>query len=55
MGSSLLVQPAASLPVMARENGAKLAIINKDKTPLDSLADVLVNESAAKVLGELVK
>ncbi|MFQ5949731.1 MAG: NAD-dependent deacetylase [Nitrospiria bacterium] len=39
IGSSLQVQPAASFPVIAKQNGALLAIINRDATPLDSSAD----------------
>ncbi|MBI2998530.1 MAG: Sir2 family NAD-dependent protein deacetylase [Deltaproteobacteria bacterium] len=39
VGSSLQVQPAASFPVMAKQGGAMLAIINRDPTPLDSIAD----------------
>ena len=39
VGSSLQVQPAASFPVLAKQSGAFLAIINRDPTPLDSLAD----------------
>jgi NAD-dependent deacetylase len=39
VGSSLVVQPAASFPVIAKQNGALLAIINREPTPLDSLAD----------------
>jgi NAD-dependent deacetylase len=35
MGSSLQVQPAASFPVIARRNGAVLAIINREPTALD--------------------
>ncbi|TAJ97570.1 sigma factor regulator FecR [bacterium] len=38
VGSSLQVQPAASFPVLAKQSGAFLAIINRDPTPLDSLA-----------------
>ncbi len=41
VGSSLVVHPAASFPVIAKENGALLAIVNRDPTPLDSLADYL--------------
>jgi len=43
MGSSLVVQPAASLPGIAKRNGARLIIINREPTPLDALADVVVN------------
>jgi len=39
IGSSLQVQPAASFPVIAKQAGALLAIINRDETPLDDLAD----------------
>ncbi len=41
VGSSLQVQPAASFPVIAKRSGALLAIINRDPTPLDDLADFL--------------
>jgi NAD-dependent deacetylase len=39
IGSSLQVQPAASFPVIAKRSGALLAIVNRDATPLDDLAD----------------
>ena len=39
VGSSLVVYPAADLPVTAKQRGAGLAIINKDPTPMDQLAD----------------
>lgn len=38
LGSSLLVQPAASIPVIAREAGATLCIVNAQSTPLDKIA-----------------
>ena len=38
-GSSLQVQPAASFPVLAKQNGAFLAIVNREPTPLDGMAD----------------
>jgi NAD-dependent deacetylase len=50
LGSSLVVQPAASLPVAAKENGAGLVIVNKDPTPLDPLADLVLRESVAEAL-----
>ncbi|NQV24848.1 MAG: NAD-dependent protein deacylase [Rhodopirellula sp.] len=49
LGSSLVVHPAASLPQMARDRGAKLIIINRDPTPLDSIANLIINAP----LGEL--
>jgi NAD-dependent deacetylase len=39
IGSSLVVTPAADLPRIAKQNGAKLVIINRDLTPLDTLAN----------------
>ena len=53
-GSSLVVYPAASIPVYAVESGAKLMIVNRDETPLDSTADLVIHESVSKVLGEMV-
>lgn len=50
VGSSLVVQPAASLPVMAKENGASLVIVNKDPTPLDRMADLVIHDSASSIL-----
>ncbi len=38
LGTSLVVQPAASLPFMAARHGAKLVIVNAQPTPLDSYA-----------------
>ena len=43
IGSSLQVQPAASFPVVAKRSGAMLAIVNRDPTPLDDLADFVHN------------
>lgn len=50
VGSSLVVYPAASIPVIAVENGARLIIINRDVTPLDYKADVVINDSISKVM-----
>ena len=50
VGSTLLVQPAANMPVYAKNNGAWLAIVNLSETPCDKICDVLVQEEAGKVL-----
>lgn len=42
LGSSLVVEPAASLPGIAADQGAKLVIINRDETPLDAVASLNV-------------
>jgi NAD-dependent deacetylase len=55
LGSSLVVEPAASIPLQAKNNGARLVIINRDETPLDGLADVVVHQSIGPTLSEVVK
>jgi NAD-dependent deacetylase len=50
VGSSLIVNPAAQLPVLAKRSGARLAIVNRTPTPLDALADVHVIGEAGPVL-----
>ena len=50
IGSSLVVNPAARLPVLAKRNGAALAIVNRTPTPLDAVADVHVLGEATPVL-----
>ena len=44
LGSSLTVYPAAGFPEIAKRNGAALAIVNREPTPLDTIADVVVHE-----------
>jgi NAD-dependent deacetylase len=53
IGSSLVVTPAADLPQMAKECGARLVIINRDPTPLDHLADARFNAEIGVVLTAL--
>ncbi len=50
IGSSLVVTPAADLPVTTKRNGGRLVIINRDETPLDTLADARLDESIGEVL-----
>jgi len=52
-GSSLAVMPANMLPRHAKEHGAKLVIINMTETPLDYMADIVINSGTGKVFGEL--
>lgn len=54
LGSSLVVYPAASMPRIAKKSGAVLVIVNIDPTPLDDMADLVINESASKVLSRLI-
>jgi NAD-dependent deacetylase len=53
VGSSLVVNPAASLPVLAKQLGAAVAIVNREETPLDDLADVVVRGEAGAALAAL--
>lgn len=52
MGSSLQVQPAASFPVLAKRNGAILAIINREEGPLDDLADFVHHGAIGEFCGK---
>ncbi|MBW1999922.1 MAG: Sir2 family NAD-dependent protein deacetylase [Deltaproteobacteria bacterium] len=54
LGSSLVVYPAASVPVQARDSGSRLMIINRDETPLDRDADLVIHESIGKALGAIM-
>ena len=53
LGSSLVVYPAAMIPMLARQNGAKLVIVNREPTEMDDIADVVVHDSIGEVFGEL--
>jgi len=54
IGSSLVVQPAAYMPVTAKQSGAKLAIINRDETACDNLADIIINGSAGPIMAAII-
>ncbi len=53
IGTSLVVQPAAVLPLHAKRNGAKFGIINRDPTELDQFADCVLNGEIGSVLSAL--
>jgi NAD-dependent protein deacetylase/lipoamidase len=53
VGSSLVVQPAAWFPVVAKDAGARLVIVNREATPLDSIADLVINADIGSVLSPL--
>jgi NAD-dependent deacetylase len=54
IGSSLVVWPAAGFPLMARESGAKLVIINREPTDQDDLADLVIRHDIGETLGPFV-
>jgi len=54
VGSSLVVYPAASFPALAKRHGARLAIINREATDQDDIADLVVHADIGPTLGQLV-
>jgi NAD-dependent deacetylase len=54
VGSSLVVWPAAGFPLMAKRNGARLVIINREPTDFDEIADLVVREDIGTVLAPLI-
>ena len=53
-GSSLVVYPAAGFPDYAKRLGARVAILNREETPLDPTADVVVNREIGPTLSFIV-
>jgi len=54
LGSSLVVRPAADFPVIAKRNGAELVILNREETPLDGLADLVIHAEIGSTLAAAV-
>ena len=54
IGSSLVVYPAAGFPELAKRNGSRLVIVNRDPTGLDEMADLVLNRSIAEVMGTVI-
>ena len=54
IGSSLVVWPAAGFPLMAKRNGARLVIINRDPTDFDDVADLVVRQDIGNALAPFV-
>ena len=54
LGSSLVVYPAADLPRIAKLNGARLAIVNREATDQDASADLVVHAEIGPTLGSAV-
>jgi len=54
IGSSLLVWPAAGFPLMAKRNGARLVIINREATEFDDIADLVVRQDIGTVLAPFI-
>jgi NAD-dependent deacetylase len=54
VGSTLVVYPAANMPVYAVQAGARLVIINLSSTPMDGEAAVLINAKAGEAMSRIV-
>ena len=55
IGSTLVIYPAANIPVQAISSGAKLAIVNLSPTPMDHRATVLIRAKAGEAMSEVIK
>ncbi len=55
VGSSLVVYPAADIPLIAVRAGAPLIIVNAEPTPFDELAEVVIHGRSGEVLPELAR
>jgi NAD-dependent deacetylase len=54
IGSSLVVEPAASFPRLAKQSGASLVIVNAQPTPLDDIADIVIRDPIGDTLRNLL-
>jgi NAD-dependent deacetylase len=55
IGSSLVVHPAAMMPVVAKRSGSNLVIINRDETACDDIADIIVRGDAGPVMARIME
>jgi NAD-dependent deacetylase len=55
IGSSLVVEPAASFPRLAKQAGAHLVILNNQETPIDDLADLVIRKSIGETMMALLQ
>ena len=53
VGTSLAVFPAADIPILAKETGAILVIINNEPTQMDHIADLVINRDISEVFSEI--
>jgi NAD-dependent deacetylase len=54
VGSSLVVYPAAYMPLYAKQAGARLVIVNLSATPADKIADIVIHAPAGEVMGQIL-
>jgi NAD-dependent deacetylase len=54
VGSSLEVAPASDIPIIAKQHGAQIVIINMEPTDMDRMADMVIHDKAAEILPAIV-
>jgi NAD-dependent deacetylase len=54
LGSSLVVYPAAGFPIMAKQNGSRLVIVNREPTDQDPMADLVINAEIGSTMSRAV-
>lgn len=54
LGSSLVVYPAAGFPIMAKRNGSRLVIVNREPTDQDDMADLVINAEIGATMSRAV-
>jgi NAD-dependent deacetylase len=54
LGSSLVVYPAAGFPTLAKRNGSRLVIVNREATDQDEIADLVVNAEIGATMSRAV-
>lgn len=55
LGSSLVVYPAAGIPLEAKRNGAKLVIVNREPTDQDAYADMVLNTEIGPLMNAVLE
>jgi len=55
IGSTLVIYPAAYIPMYAQNAGAKLAIINLSDTPLDHYATLVIHGKAGEIMSRVIE
>jgi len=54
LGSSLVVYPAAGFPTLAKRNGSRLVIVNREPTDQDEIADLVINAEIGATMSRAV-
>jgi NAD-dependent deacetylase len=54
LGSSLVVYPAAGFPLLAKRNGSRLVIVNRESTEQDAMADLVINAEIGATMSRVV-